>query len=339
MVGSGRKITSSLPRERRGCAGASRAPLRGWWACAGPPPSPARCRRESRAATRLRNPRPYAASPGQPFTMSCALRSGCSDSIWSIWWPNGRCTAAGSAAVGSSPCRRRPAHRPRFRGSASPGRCHWHTSDVSSRIRPRCARSSPSGCGPASQLDRRRERRVAAENQQQLDRARVQVLHQVLQRRELIHRVGLDRIGIEDSVPDIAQRRVHTCARAWTIGRLVLAGDHQARALVQLQVARDRAEPFVDVAVFALLGTVAAPRLVPAPTRIPRCRRRAAAADGRLSCPSASASARPRRAGSCRYGRGARGRGELARAYRRLAGPAPRKSASSETMVFAFERS
>jgi hypothetical protein len=38
--------------------------------------------------------------------------------------------------------------------------------------------------------------------------------------------------------------------------RLMLAGNHQARALVQLQVAGDLAEPLVDVAVFALFRTV-----------------------------------------------------------------------------------
>ena len=39
-------------------------------------------------------------------------------------------------------------------------------------------------------------------------------------------------------------------------GRLLLAGDHQAGALVELEIAGDGAEPLVDIAVISLLGAV-----------------------------------------------------------------------------------
>ena len=89
-----------------------------------------------------------------------------------------------------------------------------------------------------AQLDRRRERRIAAEDQQQVHRARVQVLDQILQRGELIDRIGFDRVGVEHRFPDIAERRVHHVRQRMHDRRLVVAGDHQARALVALQVAR-----------------------------------------------------------------------------------------------------
>ena len=108
-----------------------------------------------------------------------------------------------------------------------------------------------------AQFHRRVEDRIAAENQQQVHRARVQILHQILQRSQLIHRIGFDRIGVEHRLADVAQLRVHDVRQRVHDRRLLLAGDHEAGALVVLQVARDRAEPLVDIVVLARLRTVA----------------------------------------------------------------------------------
>ena len=45
---------------------------------------------------------------------------------------------------------------------------------------------------PHAQFHRRVEAGIAAQDQQHIDRARIQVLHQILQRRQLVHRIGFD---------------------------------------------------------------------------------------------------------------------------------------------------
>ena len=170
-----------------------------------------------------------------------------------------------------------------------------------------------------AQIDRRVEHRIAADDQEQVHRAGVQIFHQVLQGRQLVGRVGLDGIGVEDGLAHVAQGDVHGVGQGMHDRRLVFAGESpRSRPCWTAGRARwDRSiykcRRFRPDAVHGRF-----PRRWRALPRRPRYRRRAAASGGRLWRRWAWARAPPRKGGSWRSGR--RARGGLRRTAGRSAG-------------------
>ena len=136
--------------------------------------------------------------------------------------------------------------------------------------------------------------RIAAEDEQRFHLAGVHVGDQLAQRIRLIDRISFDRIGVGDRFADVAERRIDGVRQGVDGGRLMIAGDHHARALVSLQVLRDGGDFFV------LSAGLRRPRPERPPDPRPRLRFRwrAARSGDPPCCRSAKARARPRTAGS-----------------------------------------
>ena len=94
--------------------------------------------------------------------------------------------------------------------------------------------------GREGHVGRRGEDRVAAQDEEQLDPASLHVLHERAQRRELILRPRLDRRGVDDRLPHVAERLVDRVRERVHGGRLVLAGDDRAPAAVACEVPHER---------------------------------------------------------------------------------------------------
>ena len=94
--------------------------------------------------------------------------------------------------------------------------------------------------GRKRHVGRRGEDGVAAQDEEQLDPASLHVLHERAQRRELILRPRLDRRGVDDRLPHVAERLVHGVRERVHGGRLVLAGDDGAPAAVAREVPHER---------------------------------------------------------------------------------------------------
>ncbi len=95
-------------------------------------------------------------------------------------------------------------------------------------------------CLGEGEVRRRVVNRVAAENEQQVHFAGVHVIDKFLQRSGLNLRLDLDGVGVDHSVANRAERRVHRvceCVHGW---RLVISRDHDRRALVGLKVFHQR---------------------------------------------------------------------------------------------------
>ena len=107
-----------------------------------------------------------------------------------------------------------------------------------------------------AEFHRRIEGRIAAEDEQHFHGAGIQIFHQIQQRSQLIDGVGFDRVGVEDRLADVAQLLVHDGGERVNDGRLLFARDHDAGAFVRLQIARDGAEPLVDIVIVAGLRTL-----------------------------------------------------------------------------------
>jgi hypothetical protein len=80
------------------------------------------------------------------------------------------------------------------------------------------------------QIRRRRVNRVAAEDDQQADRARVEVAGQRLEPVDLPRGVGRERVGDDDGGADVAERVVDRVRDRVRLGRLTGADRHQATA-------------------------------------------------------------------------------------------------------------
>ena len=86
------------------------------------------------------------------------------------------------------------------------------------------------------QISRRVVDRIAAEDNQQFNAAGINIANQILQRLSLIDRIHFERIGVENSLADIAQRVVHRMGERMNHRRRFSAGNHDARALVLLKI-------------------------------------------------------------------------------------------------------
>ena len=133
--------------------------------------------------------------------------------------PTGRRRAGRSAAAGSSPCRRRPRTSPQVSSSCASGTCQPQSGRGLVVVQAQ----------PGRELDllqaRRRTRvgrrgvgRVAAEDEQHVDLARVHGPAEVGQRLDLVDRLGLDRLAVLDRAasPSLPRAWLIAAARAWT---------------------------------------------------------------------------------------------------------------------------
>ncbi len=78
--------------------------------------------------------------------------------------------------------------------------------------------------------------RISAQDDQHVHLAAAHVCDQILQRLSLIHRVGIDRIGIEDRLADIAQGLIDGVGQSVDGRRLMISGDHHARTAMAFQL-------------------------------------------------------------------------------------------------------
>ncbi len=95
---------------------------------------------------------------------------------------------------------------------------------------------------------------IAAEDQQHINGAGIQIFCEIEQGCHLVGGVGFHGIGVEHRLTDVAELLIHDRGKRMNDGRLMRAGDHYAGALVGLQVARHRADPLINIVIFAGLG-------------------------------------------------------------------------------------
>ena len=93
------------------------------------------------------------------------------------------------------------------------------------------------------QVRGRGEDGVAAEDDEQRDRAVVHVGRQLAQRRELIHRARLRRRRVQHRLAHVAELRVDRVRERVHRRRLIIARDHDRRARVGLQVLGQGGDP------------------------------------------------------------------------------------------------
>ena len=85
--------------------------------------------------------------------------------------------------------------------------------------------------------------RVAAEDDQKLDFARVHVVYELAKRRDLVYRVRLDGFDVFDRFADVVQRVIHAVGKRMNDRRLVISRDDNSLALVRLQIGDDGLYP------------------------------------------------------------------------------------------------
>ena len=78
--------------------------------------------------------------------------------------------------------------------------------------------------------------RISAEDDEDVHFAAAHVSNQILQRRSLIYRVGIDRIGIEDRLADIAEGLIDGVGQGVDGRRLMISRDHHARTAMAFQL-------------------------------------------------------------------------------------------------------
>ena len=99
--------------------------------------------------------------------------------------------------------------------------------------------------------------RIPSDDHEQVDLAGVHVADQVAQRRELIGRLGLHRVGIDDGCSGIAERLVHRVRQRVHNRRLAVARDHEAGAAMRLEIFGDGGDPLERGVVRAGLADLA----------------------------------------------------------------------------------
>ena len=84
---------------------------------------------------------------------------------------------------------------------------------------------------------------IAAENDQQFNLPRVQIVDQILERRELVHRIDFDRLDVGHRLAHVAERRVERVREGVDKWRLILANHNERGSAVRRQVASHRFDP------------------------------------------------------------------------------------------------
>ena len=108
--------------------------------------------------------------------------------------------------------------------------------------------------------------RIAAHDEQQINLARIHVADQLFQRGRLILRLGLNRIGIDHGVAGRPQRLIHRMRQSVHGRRLIVAGNHDRRALVRLKIFHHRRNELLMLR----LRPAAAPPPAPNPAAMAR---------------------------------------------------------------------
>ena len=85
--------------------------------------------------------------------------------------------------------------------------------------------------------------RVAADDDEHVDAAGAHVGRKITERLHLIDRLGFDRVGVDDGLPEVAERVVHRMRERVDDRWLAVAGDDETRAAVRAEVFRDRLNP------------------------------------------------------------------------------------------------
>jgi hypothetical protein len=93
------------------------------------------------------------------------------------------------------------------------------------------------------EIDRRGVDRIAADDDEHVDVAGAHVGRKITERLHLIDRLGFDRVGVDDALPDVAERVVHRMRERVDDRWLAVAGDDEARAAVRAEIFRDRLDP------------------------------------------------------------------------------------------------
>ena len=94
------------------------------------------------------------------------------------------------------------------------------------------------------EVRRRRERRVAAKDDQQLNPLLLHIVNQLPQRLRAVAGPGIDRRDISYCLSDIAEPVVQRVRQQVDRGRLPVAGEDQAPSAMGLEVFGDRGNPF-----------------------------------------------------------------------------------------------
>src|SRR5882762_6125932 len=87
---------------------------------------------------------------------------------------------------------------------------------------------------------------VAAEDHEKIDLAGVHVGDEVAQRVDLIYRLRLDGLCMDNGLAGVVERLVHAVGENVDRRRLAVAGDDEAAAAMRLQIFRDRVAPCRD---------------------------------------------------------------------------------------------
>ena len=78
--------------------------------------------------------------------------------------------------------------------------------------------------------------RIAAENQQQVDFSGAYVLDERMQRLVASYRIGIDWLGIENRLADVAERLINSVRESMNYWWLMIASDYNTRPVVRSQI-------------------------------------------------------------------------------------------------------
>ena len=133
---------------------------------------------------------------------------------------------------------------PHDSSSWASGMCQRQRAEVSSSYSPRwIARGTLRTASREVQVGRRRVRRVAPQDDQQLGGAGFHLLDELAERGHLVARLGDDRLGIDHGLADVAEGVVDRVDQGMNGRGLLVADDDQARPAVRLQVASHGVDP------------------------------------------------------------------------------------------------
>src|ERR1041385_6125541 len=96
-----------------------------------------------------------------------------------------------------------------------------------------------------TKINRRVENRVAADDQQQLDLTRVDVIDELSHRLELVGWIYNDRIGVGDCVAGVAERLIYLMYQSVNSNGLLISGESKAGGTIVLQITDQHLDPFV----------------------------------------------------------------------------------------------
>ena len=94
------------------------------------------------------------------------------------------------------------------------------------------------------QVGRRIISRISTHDEQHVHFAGTHVGHEILDRVGLIDGVGIDWIGVDDRLTDIAERLINGMGQSVYRGRLMIARNNNARTMPRREIRRNRPHKF-----------------------------------------------------------------------------------------------